>query len=48
MEKLYLCFSQAYCNVIAGASMVIGLKFAGTANQAAFNTLVSATFTFPS
>ena len=33
-------FSQAYCNVVAGACMVIGLKFAGTASQAAFNTLV--------
>ena len=34
-------FSQAYCNILAGASMVIGLKFAGTANQSAFETLVS-------
>ncbi|KAK3580765.1 hypothetical protein CHS0354_023054 [Potamilus streckersoni] len=36
----YETMSQAYCNVIAGASMVIGLKFAGTANQMAFNTLM--------
>ncbi|XP_060553030.1 anaphase-promoting complex subunit 1-like [Ruditapes philippinarum] len=32
--------SQAYCNVVAGACMVIGLKFAGSANQEAFDTLV--------
>lgn len=32
--------SQAYCNILAGASMVIGLKFAGTANQSAFETLM--------
>ncbi|KAL3875250.1 hypothetical protein ACJMK2_038174 [Sinanodonta woodiana] len=36
----YETMSQAYCNVTAGASMVIGLKFAGTANQMAFDTLM--------
>ena len=41
MFFLFIYFSQAYCNILAGASMVIGLKFAGTANQSAFETLVS-------
>lgn len=34
-------FSQSYCNVVAGGCLVIGLKFAGTANQMAFGTLVN-------
>ena len=42
--SMCIFYSQAYCNVIAGACMVLGLKFAGTANQAAFNTLVSDLF----
>ncbi|CAH1791675.1 unnamed protein product [Owenia fusiformis] len=32
--------SQAYCNIMAGACMTIGLKFAGSANQEAFNLLM--------
>ncbi|KAL7307917.1 hypothetical protein TKK_0000010 [Trichogramma kaykai] len=31
--------NQAYCNIIAGACMAMGLKYAGTENQHAFNTL---------
>ncbi|XP_033359600.1 anaphase-promoting complex subunit 1 isoform X2 [Bombus vosnesenskii] len=31
--------NQAYCNIIAGACMALGLKFAGTANRNAFKTL---------
>jgi len=33
--------SHAYCNVVAGWCMVIGLKFAGSANEKAFETLQS-------
>ncbi|XP_061163277.1 anaphase-promoting complex subunit 1-like [Saccostrea echinata] len=36
----YETMSQSYCNVVAGGCMVIGLKFAGTANQMAFGTLM--------
>ncbi|XP_066581363.1 anaphase-promoting complex subunit 1 isoform X2 [Prorops nasuta] len=31
--------NQAYCNIIAGACMALGLKYAGTANKYAFKTL---------
>ncbi|XP_033102759.1 anaphase-promoting complex subunit 1-like [Anneissia japonica] len=31
--------SQAECNILAGACLVLGLRFAGSANQEAFNTL---------
>ncbi|KAI4480329.1 hypothetical protein M0804_010327 [Polistes exclamans] len=31
--------NQAYCNIIAGACMALGLKYAGTANKNAFRTL---------
>ncbi|TMW48346.1 hypothetical protein DOY81_006572 [Sarcophaga bullata] len=31
--------TQAYCNIIAGASFCIGLKYAGTENPIAFKTL---------
>ncbi|XP_012141180.1 anaphase promoting complex subunit 1 isoform X2 [Megachile rotundata] len=31
--------NQAYCNIIAGACMALGLKYAGTANKNAFKTL---------
>jgi len=33
--------SQAYCNIVAGACLAIGLKYAGSANAAAFTCLVS-------
>lgn len=33
-------FSQSYCNIVAGCSMAIGLRFAGTANEEAFDTLI--------
>lgn len=32
-------YSQAYCNIIAGACMALGLRYAGTANINAFKTL---------
>lgn len=31
--------SQAFCNIIAGACMAMGLKYAGTANQEAFDSI---------
>uniref|UniRef100_A0A023F131 Putative anaphase-promoting complex apc subunit 1 meiotic check point regulator/tsg24 n=2 Tax=Triatoma infestans TaxID=30076 RepID=A0A023F131_TRIIF len=31
--------NQAYCNIIAGACMAVGLRFAGSANNQAFETL---------
>lgn len=31
--------NQVYCNIIAGACMALGLKYAGTANEIAFSTL---------
>ena len=33
--------SQAECNILAGACLVLGLRFAGSANNSAFETLVS-------
>ncbi|KAK3092280.1 hypothetical protein FSP39_000671 [Pinctada imbricata] len=36
----YETMSQGYCNIVAGACMVVGLKFAGTANAAAFDALM--------
>ncbi|KAH0560894.1 anaphase-promoting complex subunit 1 [Cotesia glomerata] len=38
--------NQAYCNIIAGACMALGLKFAGTANENAFKTLFNYTQMF--
>ncbi len=35
----YETINQAYCNLIAGAALVMGLRFAGTANNEAFDTL---------
>jgi Proteasome/cyclosome repeat len=31
--------SQAYCNILAGSCMAMGLRFAGSANNDAFETL---------
>ncbi|KAK6181291.1 hypothetical protein SNE40_009178 [Patella caerulea] len=36
----YETMSQAYCSLVAGAYMVMGLKFAGSANQMAFELLM--------
>ncbi|XP_034233098.1 anaphase-promoting complex subunit 1 [Thrips palmi] len=36
----YETMNQAYCNILAGACMSMGLKFAGSANKEAFNTLL--------
>ncbi|KAL4141486.1 hypothetical protein QTP88_004117 [Uroleucon formosanum] len=33
--------NQTYCNIVAGCSMAMGLRFAGSANEEAFNTLLS-------
>lgn len=33
-------YSQAYCNIIAGACFAMGLKYAGSANEKAFATLL--------
>ncbi|XP_034943915.1 anaphase-promoting complex subunit 1 [Chelonus insularis] len=38
--------NQAYCNIIAGACMALGLKYAGSANENAFKTLFSYTQMF--
>ena len=35
----YETMSQAYCNIIAGACMALGLKYAGSANQEAFDSI---------
>ncbi|XP_075233032.1 anaphase promoting complex subunit 1 isoform X2 [Lycorma delicatula] len=35
----YETMNQAYCNIIAGACMAMGLRFAGSANNEAFTTL---------
>merc|ERR1719412_296197 len=39
----YETLNQAYCNIIAGAAFVMSLRFAGSWNQAAFDTLDSLT-----
>ncbi|XP_063230624.1 anaphase-promoting complex subunit 1 isoform X1 [Bacillus rossius redtenbacheri] len=36
----YETMNQAYCNIVAGACMAIGLRFAGSANNLAFETLL--------
>lgn len=36
----FICFSQAYCNIVAGACFAVGLKYAGTADGTAFQTLL--------
>lgn len=33
-------YSQAYCNIVAGACFALGLKFAGSADTDAFETLL--------
>ncbi|KAK0085319.1 hypothetical protein PV325_005429 [Microctonus aethiopoides] len=38
--------NQAYCNIIAGACMALGFKYAGTANENAFKTLFNYTQMF--
>ncbi|XP_050510831.1 anaphase-promoting complex subunit 1 [Diabrotica virgifera virgifera] len=35
----YEAMNQAYCNIVAGACFALGLKFAGTADEEAFETL---------
>ena len=40
LENLdYETINQAYCNIVAGASFLLGLRFAGTWNQSAFTVL---------
>eukprot|EP01133_Synstelium_polycarpum_P002635 gene2635-3039_t len=39
-------FILAYCNIVAGAAMAMGIRFAGTADSAAFATLMSWTNIF--
>ena len=36
----YETMSQAYCNIITGACMVLGLKFAGSSNENAFRSIM--------
>lgn len=47
MFNEFLC-SQAYCNILAGACMALGLRFAGSANNEAFETLLKYAKTFTS
>jgi anaphase-promoting complex subunit 1 len=35
----YETINQAYCNIISGAVLVMGIRFAGSKNQAAFNVI---------
>ncbi|XP_049852727.1 anaphase-promoting complex subunit 1 isoform X1 [Schistocerca gregaria] len=36
----YETMNQAYCNIVAGGCMAVGLRFAGSANNEAFKTLL--------
>lgn len=36
----YETMSQAYCNIVAGACMALGLKYAGSANEKAFKVVM--------
>lgn len=40
---LYSHYSQAYCNITAGAAFCLGLRFAGTQNEQA-NTILDQIF----
>jgi anaphase-promoting complex subunit 1 len=42
----YETLNQAYCNIVAGAAFVLGLRFAGTWNRAAVETLDTLTKKF--
>lgn len=42
----YETISQAYCNIVSGAALVLGLKFAGTANEDAFKVILKFTKLF--
>lgn len=42
----YETMSQAFCNIIAGCCLCLGLKFAGSANKEAFDTLMHYTKIF--
>jgi len=46
--KSFIFSSQAYCNILAGACMSLGLRFAGSANNEAFETLFKYAKTFTS
>lgn len=35
-----MIFSQAYCNIVTGACFALGLRYAGTADEKAFQTLL--------
>lgn len=37
---MFKCSSQAYCNIVAGACFAIGLKYAGSADERAFKSLL--------
>ena len=39
----YETINQAYCNIIAGAALALGMRFAGTANNQAFEALFALT-----
>ena len=42
----YETMSQAYCNIVAGACLALGLKFAGSANREAFKAVMGYTKMF--
>eukprot|EP00094_Tigriopus_californicus_P004479 TCALIF_04317-PA protein Name:"Similar to Anapc1 Anaphase-promoting complex subunit 1 (Mus musculus)" AED:0.04 eAED:0.05 QI:0/0.77/0.5/0.9/0.66/0.7/10/0/1830 len=39
----YETINQAYCNIITGAALIMGIRFAGTCNQQAFEVLFDQT-----
>lgn len=39
--KMFCYFSQAYCYIISGRCFAVGLRFAGSSNKSAYDTLVS-------
>ena len=39
----YETINQAYCNIIAGAALALGMRFAGTSNNQAFDALFALT-----
>ncbi|RWS17915.1 anaphase-promoting complex subunit 1-like protein, partial [Dinothrombium tinctorium] len=42
----YETMAQVYCNIVAGACMVLGLKYAGSSNQQAFESVMGFTKMF--
>ena len=43
VDFLFLLFSQAYVNMVSGCCLAMGLRYAGTCDQMAYQCLVSGT-----